>query len=129
MDTISRNAQESTSLRIILDTNHYRKENPAFEDIEQAIREMLVDTDNFVVVERYPLLKGCVYLQAAPVLDAQKGLEYLAEVRIQKGETFQHYRFHTLSIREIIDIFADFYIAQQLPSVDEWEDVTAEFEG
>lgn len=129
MNTLLRGKQSAASLRIILETEYYTKENPTFEEIEQAIGEMLEDPDDFIVLERYPLLKGCVYLQAAPVLDTQKELGYVAEIRLQRGEAFQHYRFHTVSVQDIINIFADFYIAQQLPPVEEWEDVTAEFEG
>lgn len=119
----------SSRLKIILNTNFQRKEFPSFEEIEEAIHSLCGNKESFLVLERYPLLQGCVYLQAAlPSPDYDDGLGYLVELRHKEGEVYRQYRLRTHSVQEVTDIFADFYIAEQLPPLDSWQDVTQEFE-
>ena len=119
----------STKLKIILNTNDQRKEYPSFEEIEDAIRNLPGDQTSFLVLERYPFLHGCVYLQAAyPAPEYDDELGYLVELRHREGEVYRQFRLRTHDLQEVIGIFADFYIAEQLPDLDSWEDVTQEFE-
>ena len=111
----------SSRLKIILNTNFQRKEFPSFEEIEEAIHSLCGNKESFLVLERYPLA-------ALPSPDYDDGLGYLVELRHKEGEVYRQYRLRTHSVQEVTDIFADFYIAEQLPPLDSWQDVTQEFE-
>ena len=115
---------------LLLNVSGRRKAFPTFEDIEEGLRGLTDSPDSFLVYKRFPILNGCIYLQSAlPAKGYDDGLGYLVEIRLSKNEGFHQYRMRTTSIDEVIGIFADFYIMEQLPDVTAWEEIPALFEG
>ena len=109
---------------VILNVNGLRKAFPSFEDIEDGLRGLTKSPNSFLVYKRYPIIHGCAYIQAAlPAVEYDDNKGYVVEARLLKNGNFHQYRLRTHSIEEVIAVFSDFYICEQIPDVSCWQEI------
>ncbi|WP_338552825.1 hypothetical protein [Paenibacillus sp. KS-LC4] len=83
--------------------------------------------EDFIVLEPSLPLEDSIYLQAAT---GGEGLDsYIVEVRfVFADESFKHYDYKTTDKGEIIRMFLEYWGAQRLPDLSQWNDITSTFE-
>ena len=84
--------------------------------------------DNFVVLSPEPAIAGSIYLQSALISDPGQAKRYVIETRlVSDDQAFRHYSHETDSLDEVQQIFAEYFLHQQLPPLADWTDITQQF--
>ena len=99
------------------------------EVIEDEVLELEDYTENALMLEPEIPIKQCDFIQAyypEPEYDDGTGYRVLVSILSEDNNTNRLYRYKTLDVREVINIFLDYFEKQQIPDVTTWEDMTDE---
>lgn len=99
------------------------------EVIEDEVLELEDHTENALMLEPETPINQCDFIQAyypEPEYDDGKGYSVLVSLLNADGNSNRLYIYETLDVREVINIFLDYFEKQQRPDVTTWRDMTDE---
>ncbi|WP_434752387.1 hypothetical protein [Paenibacillus amylolyticus] len=113
-----------STLRYKLESNGTTYENESLN--ASVFVDLITDLElhDFVVLQPSDLVEGSMYLQAASL---EEPGQMVVETRLQEGEDgFRHYSYTTADTTKVIQWFLDYWGKQELPKLEEWQDITHE---
>jgi hypothetical protein len=113
-----------STLRYKLESNGTTYENESLN--ASVFVDLISDLElhDFVVLQPSELVEGSMYLQAASLEEPGK---MVVETRLQEGESgFKHYSYTTADKTKVIQWFLDYWGKQELPKLEDWQDITHE---
>ncbi|WP_411349547.1 hypothetical protein [Paenibacillus sp. WLX2291] len=116
-----------STLRYTLESNGTTYENDSLNGSLFVELITNLELQDYIVLEPSEPLQGSIYMQTAAL---QEQGQMVAEIRLHDAQTkrgFRHYSYTTADPSVIIQYFLDYWGRQQLPNLEDWQDITDEF--
>ncbi|SFF28919.1 hypothetical protein SAMN04487969_12348 [Paenibacillus algorifonticola] len=118
--------QVGLTYRLETDGAVYKNESVEASVITDIIYGFDSNWEDFIVLEPSLPLEDSIYLQAATEGEGLGGI--IVEIRfVYADESFKHYDYKTTDKGEVIRMFLEYWGAQKLPDLSQWNDVTSTF--
>ncbi|WP_341279296.1 hypothetical protein [Paenibacillus sp. FSL H8-0537] len=112
--------------RLETDGAVYKNESVEASVITDIIHGFDPNWEDFIVLEPSMPLENSIYLQAATEGEGMSG--FVVEIRfVYADDSFKHYDYKTTDKGEIVRMFLEYWGAQKLPDLSQWNDITSTF--
>lgn len=112
--------------KLITDHAEFKKEEINTSLITDIIYGFEPEYEDFIVLEPSFPLENSIYLQAATEGEGISG--FVVEIRfVYADDSFKHYDYKTTDKGEIVRMFLEYWGAQKLPDLSQWNDITSTF--
>ena len=120
-----KNDDEKLTYKLETNGSSYEDEDLSVAGFADYLNYFSSEEWDFMTLRPSILIEGSSFIQVGSP-DAKTNNKMTVEIGFPKADGVDLYRYYTDSKEEVLQIFKDYYLKQEIPNHKKWEDVSIE---